>query len=140
MVPESCRALFESAGWSPGRRVDVPYDRLRSLGSFSQADAILREFAGLRVGISGLGRECAASDIEFYAHPSADHRYAVAELEPIGSDLFPLGAAHNRHMELFIDVAGRVFAYNVPNRKLWCVGSTFAEAVERLLLGISRYA
>ncbi|WP_390676377.1 SUKH-3 domain-containing protein [Aquisphaera giovannonii] len=78
------------------------------------ADPILREFAGLRVGRSGPGRDRAASDIEFHTRPSFDHRYAVAELEPAGADLFPLGNVHNRHMELFIGPEGRVFAYLVP--------------------------
>lgn len=136
MVPDSCRGMFESAGWTPGRRVEVMYDRLESLSSFTLADSILREFAGLRVGRSGPGRECAASDIEFHSLPSVDHRHAVPELDPAGADLFPLGEAHNGHLELFLDQNGRVFAYGVPDGVLRCVGDSFREAVERLLLGL----
>lgn len=135
MVTESCRTLFGSADWSPGRRIEVEYDRLDSLGSFALADAVLREFAGLRVGKVGPGRDCAVSDIEFDSRPSIDHRYAVAELEPAGADLFPIGEAMNGYTELFIDTAGRVFAYGVPCGSLSCVSDSFLDAVERLLLG-----
>lgn len=132
--------MFESAGWFPGRRVEVKYDRLDPLASLAIADAILREFAGLQVGKAGPGRDCAASDIEFYLRPSVDHRYAVAELEPDGADLFPLGEAMNGHTELFLDAAGRVFDYGVPCGSLWRVSDSFLDAVERWLLGIDRDA
>jgi hypothetical protein len=127
--------MFLAAGWYPGRRVAVRFDRVQTLRTFPLAAELLQAFAGLRVGSCGPGRNHSTSDIEFTSRPSVEDRYAVAQLESPGDDLFPLGEAHVRHMELFLDVWGRLVVYGVPDGSLRVVGESFGEGVERLLLG-----
>ncbi len=134
-VPDNVRPLFLAAGWYPGRHVGVRFDRVEGLRSFPAAAPLLVSFGGLRVGASGPGRDCAASDIEFTLKPSAGARYAVGKLESPGDDLFPLGMAGNRHLDLFLDARGRLWAYCVPNGRLDNIGDSFEVGVVRLLLG-----
>jgi hypothetical protein len=134
-IPVSCQHLFKSAGWFPGRTVEVRFDRVEVLRSFPIAAGLLREYGGLRVGKCGPGRDCATSDIEFTTAPSLKDRDAVSALETAGDDLFPIGSAHHRHMELFVDSAGRLVAYGVPDGKIYTVGESIIDGIERLLLG-----
>jgi hypothetical protein len=139
-LPESIRPLFLFAGWYPGRQTSIRFDRVEGLRSFPLAASLLLTFGGLKVGRCGPGRDCARSDIHFTANPSVDGRYAVAELESPGDDLFPLGTAHHEHSELFLDAQGRLFEYGVPDGSLWVAGESFGVGVERLLLGHMRPA
>ena len=134
LIPESCRALFLAAGWCPGRRTDVSLDMLNGLESFSMGSALVREFGGLSVGDCGPGRDCARSDIKFFSSPSIQDRYNIIDVRQ-PADLFPIGCAHREHMELFIDSKGRIFGYGIPDGSLLCIGESFGDAVERLLLG-----
>jgi hypothetical protein len=135
-VPKSCLWKFLRAGWYPGRRAwFTRFDGLESLASCKLGTALTREFGGLHVGRTGPGRDHAVSDIYFYRRPSAEHRYAVKTIEQAGDDLFPLGEAHEGHMELFLDARGRLVVYGVPDGSLAVVGESFGEGVERLLLG-----
>ena len=134
-VPESVLPLFEAAGWSPGRSIEVQFGELTSLRSYPLAKELITTFGGLKVGTCGRGRDCAKSDIEFTASPSIETRIAVAKLESPGDDLFPLGDSHRKHADLFLDASGRVHAWGVPDGSLCVVGSSFGDAVERLLLG-----
>lgn len=108
---------------------------MKELASFPLGTALIREFGGLRVGRSGPGLERVASDVVFFRQPSAAHRYAVAEMESPGDDLFPLGEAHDGHMEIFIDTRGRLWVDSIPDGELLIAGNTFADGIERLLLG-----
>ncbi|MGI8979353.1 MAG: SUKH-3 domain-containing protein [Pirellulaceae bacterium] len=135
VVPDSVLPLFLAAGWYSNRRVVVCFDRLASLRSYSMAAELLETLGGLHIGTCGPGRHCATSDIEFTLSPSIDHRYAVGEMETPGDDLFPLGEAHKRHMELFLDARGRLMVYGVQDGSLSVRGDSFAEGIERMLLG-----
>jgi len=95
----------------------------------------VREFGGLKVGRCGPGEVRVTSDIAFLWRPSAAYREAVAEFERPGDELFPLAAAHEGHMEVFLDARGRLVVDSCPDGGLYVVGRTFAEGVERLLLG-----
>jgi hypothetical protein len=127
--------MFLASGWHPGRRVTVRFDRVENLRPFPLAAELLAAFGGLCVGVTGPGRDCATSDIEFTSCSSANDRYAVDKRESSGDDLFPLGQAHRRHLELFLDSQGRLIAFCVPNGKLVVVGESFGDGIERLLLG-----
>lgn len=135
IVPESVLPLFLAAGWHPARRVDICFDGVQSLRSYSMGAELLGTFGGLQVGTCGPGRDFAKSDIEFTLTPCIEDRSAVAELETPGDDLFPLGEAHRSHMELFLDARGRLMVYGVPDGKLSVWGNSFGEGIERLLLG-----
>ena len=134
-LPATIRPRFVVAGWYPDRHANIRFDHVENLRSFSMAAQILFAFGGLSVGSTGPGRDSACSDIYFHDAPSIDHRYAVAELESPGDDLFPLGDAHLGHLELFLDVHGRLIVYGVPDGALSVAGKSFTEGVERLLLG-----
>src|SRR4051812_46675868 len=110
-VPESVRPIFLAAGWAPGRRVAVQFDRVEHLQPFPLSAELLATFGGLSIGTSGAGRDCARSDIQFTARPSVRDRYAVAEMEAPGDDLFPLGRAQHEHVELFLDARGRLLMF-----------------------------
>ncbi len=134
-LPESVRPLFAAAGWCPDRRITVQFDRVQGLRSYALTAPLLQTFGGLHVGKCGAGRDCAASDVQFTSRPSVDDRYAVADLERLGDDLFPLGMAHGQHLELFLDVCGRLLIYDVPGGNLSVVGESFQAGIERILLG-----
>lgn len=68
--PSSVVHLFERAGWAPGRSVRIDATELADLPPNQHALAVLSAYGGLRVGFSGAGRDCAASDIEFFTAPS----------------------------------------------------------------------
>jgi hypothetical protein len=59
----------------------------------------------------------------------------VIDEESPGDDLFPLGEAHRRHYQSFLDARGRLVVYSPISGDLWVMGETFAAGVERLLLG-----
>jgi hypothetical protein len=134
-VPRSVRDHFLAAGWHPGRHVPIHFDRLETLRSYPLAAELLATFGGLHVGECGPGRDCAKSDIEFTLLPSQNDRYAVIDEESPGDDLFPLGEAHRRHYQIFLDARGRLVVYSPISGDLWVMGETFAAGVERLLLG-----
>jgi SUKH-3 immunity protein len=134
-LPASVRPLFIAAGWRPGRALSIVCDELEALRSYPLATEVLGAFGGLHVGKCGHGRDCATSDILFTTRPSREGRWCVIDRESPGDDLFPLGEAHRAHLELFLDAQGRLFAYAIPDGRLWVVGESFSEGVERLLLG-----
>ncbi|QDU96751.1 SUKH-3 domain-containing protein [Lignipirellula cremea] len=138
VLPESVRPLFLAAGWFPGRRAWFTRTAgLRRLASYSRGAALVREFGGLHVGLSGPGRERPASDVQFYRWPTAACRDAVADQESPGADLFPLGLAHRGHMEFFVDAQGRLLVDSIPDGRLLTAGETFEDGIECLLLGRS---
>ena len=136
-VPESVRPMFAAAGWSPGRRIPVRFDRVEHLQSCHLATELLAAFGGLSVGETGPGRDCATCDIQFTDCPSVADRCSVVKREVPGDDLFPLGRAHREHLELFLDARGRLVVFCISNCKLVVVGESFGAGIERLLLGLA---
>lgn len=110
---------------------------LKHLASYAEGSAVLKEFAGLHVGHTGPGENCATSDLRFYRWPTAAHRESILDLEPQGEDFFPLAEAQLGYLELFLDARGQLLVYAVPDGSLTVAGQTFAEGLERLLLGRS---
>lgn len=128
--PSSVCSLFKRAGWSPNRRVPVS----ARVPSNHPAHAILCSFAGLRVGASGPGLECAASDIAFCDEDSenaVESRWGPY----LGSRLICVGNQHNEHGELFIDSLGRVFGASLIHEAFWFEGEDVWAGVENVLLG-----
>ena len=128
--------MFIRAGWYPRRRAWLTrFDGLESLTSFRRGAALIREFGGLHVGRTRPGRDQAASDISFFRRPSVQHRYAVERIEHPDDDLFPLGCVQQRYLDLFLDSREQVWVYSIVCGRLWQVGNTFTDSIERLLLG-----
>lgn len=128
--PLSVRSLFERAGWSPARRVPISM----RIPNGHPARAILCSFFGLKVGVSGPGLECAASDIAFRDEDSEDG--TEARWHPhLGSQLICVGCFHNEHGELFIDARGRVFGASLIHDAFSFEGENVWTGIEGVLLG-----
>jgi hypothetical protein len=127
--PPSLCSLFEQAGWLPDRRVSVA----SRVPSNHPAQAVLSAFSGLRVGSSGAGLECAASDIEFRNEDSqiaSEERWSLY----LRSQLIFVGYQHNEHGALFIDSRGRVFGESLVHEAFWLDGEDVWTGFENVLL------
>ena len=129
-VPTSVSSLFVEAGWHPGRRVSVD----PSVPASHPAAPILAQFAGLTVGDTGTGEECARSDLAFRQLCPDDPIVSTWE-ELLHTQLFGVADVHHAHGELYVDSSGRCFGRSCIHDAFYFEGASFAEAVERLLLG-----
>ena len=101
------------------------------------AEQIVTRFGGQKVGTTGEGRDLAASDVRFYsALFTEDDEEALPWRGKVGP-LAAFAASHNEHMICLVGTAGAFYVFTVPDGKLYEVGATFGEAMERLLLGLS---
>jgi hypothetical protein len=130
-LPLSVLTLFAEAGWHPGRSVPVASEVAADHPVFS----ILQTFGGLRVGVTGEGRECAKSDVTFKWHAGKEYsEEEVIELSNLlQTQMICFSDAHKSHSYLFGDRYGRVFVLSEGD--LGLQGYNFGEAMERLLLG-----
>ena len=129
-IPPAVRALFVTAGWFPGRTVqlspNVPPDH--------PAAAILTQFSGLVVGTSGPGEECATSDVAFQETLWKDARLdSWARL--LRTDLVGVAEMSNEHEALYVDRNGRCYGASLISDGFGFEGVSFSEAIERRLLG-----
>ena len=122
--------MFVAAGWSPTRRVAVPRQVLVGHPAYD----VLAEFGGLRVGHVGSGEECASSDVSFHQVPEGNS-LVQAWSRLLQTQLEGVAEVHNAHGELYMDSTGRVFEVSLIDDAFCFVGSSFTEAIERLLLG-----
>jgi hypothetical protein len=130
-LPESVKPLFAVAGWRPGRRSAVS----SAVPADHPAATILSMFGGLTVTPAGdAGEECATSDLAFQ------------ELEPdesvtevwgglLGTRLVGVAEVHRGHGELYVAADGRCFGHSLMHDAFSFEGASFAEAMERSLLG-----
>jgi hypothetical protein len=126
---ETVRPVFVAAGWTSGRRVDlsasVPLDH--------PASAILAEFGGLTVGDGGAGQECAKTTLAF-KYVESERSIAVwADLLQVR--LVGVADASHGHGELYVDDSGGYYLASAVHDAFSFAGASFAEAMERLLLG-----
>lgn len=129
-VPTTVRPLFVTAGWCPNRAVQL----LSSVPAGHPAIGILTQFGGLRVGAAGPGQECATSDVDFQERPSNPTRDLWTRL--LRTELVGIAEMHNAHEELYIDREGRCYGASQIHDAFYFEGSSFNEAIERLLLGL----
>jgi hypothetical protein len=129
-LPISVRPLFVAAGWHPGRTIA----RAPGVSLDHPAAAILTEFGGLLVGQSGAGEECARSDVAFkHLHPN---EFVLDVWEKLlVTELVGIADVHHCHAELYVDRSVRCFCYSNVDDAFRFEGSSFGEAIERLLLG-----
>lgn len=121
---------FRDAGWFHGRSVDVDRNVPRAHPAF----VILRAFAGLNVGKTGPGKECATSNIEFGLPPCRDENVDAWQLA-LNTEFVCLGEYHCGHGQLWLDNKSRLFASGLVAPMMLFVGKSFAEGVEALLNG-----
>jgi len=128
-LPMTIRPLFLAAGWYLGREVPVP----TSIAAEHTAAIVMSEFGGLRVGKSGPGKDCAASDVHFSeAYPEELITDVWGLL--LNTELVKVGDVCSAHAALYIDAQGRYFEAG-PVHDLAFAGASFGEAMEKLLLG-----
>lgn len=135
LIPEDLEGLFRNAGWAPGH--SNPAASQLSSRSNAHAAAILQELGGLEVGVCSPGQEQATSNVRFLAEPRPAKRQAVAHWEGQLGPLSPIADAHHDHMIIFVSEVGAYYFFTDPDQKLYFGGSSFAEAMRRLLLGLS---
>jgi hypothetical protein len=130
-LPESVKPLFVAAGWHPGREVPVP----SSVPADHPAAAVLVALGGLTV-IPGrkAGEECAPDDLAFQELESDE---SVTEVWGglLGTRLIGVAETHRGHCELYVAADGRCFGHSLMHDAFYFEGASFAEAVERSLLG-----
>ncbi|RYF92228.1 MAG: hypothetical protein EON95_13125 [Caulobacteraceae bacterium] len=129
-LPADVVALFVKAGWRPGRRVDLvappPIDH--------PATELLSAFAGLRVGKTGPGVDCATSDIHFgQLFDEPPEAAALALL--LGETLIPIAETDNGDGVLYIGESGRCFGASLIHDAVWSAGESFETAIRGLTTG-----
>jgi hypothetical protein len=127
--PTELRALFERAGWHPDRQAELP----PSVPANHPGGELLRALTGLTVGRVGRGIECGASDVRFRFQPPDAGISAWGGW--LATTLVGVAAVHNLHGELYIDSLGRCLGRSAIHDAFYFEGSSFAEAIHRLLDG-----
>jgi hypothetical protein len=99
------------------------------------AAAILAEFGGLTVDPGrDAGEECATNDLAFLAlWPDESITRIWGEL--LGTRLVGIAEVHSGHGELYVAADGRCFGRSCIHDAFYFEGASFAETVERSLLG-----
>lgn len=136
LLSEEIRGFFTAAGWTPGARRPSPH-RSHAYAANPHAFAVLAEYGGLHVGTCGPGRDCAASDVQFWDAPNWQSAELVRRWVPELGLLAGIASAHHEHIVVYVAADGRYYLFSVPDGKLYVGGADFSEAMERLLLGIS---
>lgn len=122
--------LFVNAGWTAGRSVPVP----DIVPLDHPAAAALREFGGLRVGVSGPGEECGTSSLEFRV---LQHDSGVVRWEQLlRTHLVGIAEVDGGYAEMYIAADGRCYGRSDIHDAFYFEGRTFMEAVERSLRGL----
>jgi hypothetical protein len=133
-LPSSVEALFRSAGWREVQRAEASGSKVSSAAE--SAAELIAEFGGLHVGATGSGQDIAASDVFFYERPRPDVSVVVNAWHSHLGELAAFANAHADHIIVFVDSGGDFYAFTDPDEKLYFIGSSFGEAMERLLLGM----
>ena len=130
-VPLSVHPLFTAAGWKPERRVLV----YRGVPPDHPAAAILASLGNLHIGTTGAGLDRARSDIEFVWDDIEDDQQLGHWQGLLGTEFVSIGHYQRRYCQLLVDGKGRCFSSNIVSAGFDFEGHTFAEAIERILLG-----
>ncbi len=130
-LPDSVQSRFVAAGWQPERRVAVS----AAVPADHPALAILAAFGGLIVTPEDdTGEECATNDLAFHElWPAPSITEAWSQL--LDTKLVGVADVHRGHGELYVAADGRCFGASCVHDAFYFEGASFAEAVERLLLG-----
>jgi hypothetical protein len=131
-IPSSVEPLFARAGWQP---LAAPRVALGAVSAEGHAAAVVAEFGGMQVGAVGAGRDLAASDVRFYSELRQEDASLVERWFVQLGSLVAVASAHHDHMVVFVDATGRFYAFTDPDGRLYLVGRSFSEAMERMLLG-----
>jgi hypothetical protein len=134
MHQEAIAKVFIQSGWK-GSSLDRP--ALPTEQPKSTAERIIAEFGSLHVGSAGAGRDLAASDVHFYSQLRPEVSVVAERWLKTTGILWGIATAHHDHMIILAGAQGKIYAFTDPDEQLYLLGSTFGEAMERLLLGHS---
>lgn len=145
--PEAVDTALRDAGWQPGRwdirQAESWADQLRAYTSpgghrhsvFPAAVEVWAEFGGLRVNVTGAGRDIARTP--FTVDPPRGIHLART-FDDLGraldSRVCPLGEEADGRAILAIDAEGRV--YSLDHTGDWYLGATFDQALTTLVTGL----
>ena len=134
--PKDIEDRIQGQGWYAGRQYAGTLDRPEDFERIPAAEAILSEFEGLKLGVSGPGLECATADIDM--DPSWGDGMAEevhAESNQIGRQIryYPLAGVQNGHQTMFVDDDGTIYLYF---DRLERFAPSFDEALVLLLRGV----
>jgi len=132
MSQEILKKLFSASGWNG---FDINGDSLPLESPKAFAERVINEFSGLHVGSVAAGIDLPASDVLFYTNIRPEVSVVVKPWSATTGELWAIATAHHQHMIIFTGANGRFYAFTDPDEQLYLLGSTFCEAMERLLLG-----
>jgi hypothetical protein len=119
-------ALFERAGWLPGRHVDVLVDAPPDHPAYS----LLAELSGISLVRPGFR----IVEVDFQPVSMAAGRVA-AWAAALRTHMAGIAETHDAQGELYMTGAGHVIGCSLVHDAFWLQGRTFAEAMERLWSG-----
>ena len=128
--------LLKESGWFEGRDVLDELVLPENFILFPAAERILREFGGLRVGTTGRGVDCGASDVNF--DPSRGSMLLTnfeEESQIVGSLLYPIATFCLDNWYLLVAESGSIFLWG---EDFVYYDSNFEEALTRLVLGLKQ--
>ena len=130
-IPPSVQAFFDAAGCA-----DTSVSVLDA-GECAEdiTTSIFEKFGGLEIGQNGLGQECASSNVRFFTQRKEEKHVAASPWLNALPPLCAIADAHNDHMMVFVDREGRYYFFTDADEQLYLGGSSFGEAMERLLFG-----
>jgi hypothetical protein len=133
-LPATVRHCFIEAGWEPERRATVS----DAVPAGHPAREILESFSGLTVVPDQEGEECAPDDLcfrdWFRENPGPDRDVQVWN-RLLDTLLFRIAEVHRGHGVMHIATDGRCFVSSCIHDAFGFQGASFADAVERALLG-----
>jgi hypothetical protein len=125
--------VLRKSGWFAGRDVSQSFFSPPEFALFPEAEEVLKEFGGLRLGSCGAGVDFATSDVVIDPGLATHLKEELKGYEhSVKAKLFPLGEVHRGHGYLVIDEQGRVY---LLSDELAPFASTFSRSLEMLLLG-----
>lgn len=126
-------ALLREAGWTQGRQVSLQPWLSRAMKLFPEAQRVLTEFGGLKIGRYGEGIEVAKTDVDLRPNWTDPNFAGYPQFEAkLGQRLYTLGRVAQGNGYLLIDESGRIF--HLLNDLMYA-GPTFESALEAFLLG-----
>jgi hypothetical protein len=145
--PEAVDTALRDAGWQPGRwdirQAESWADRLRAYTSpgghrhsiFPAAVEVWAEFGGLRVNVTGAGRDIARTPFTLDPLRGIHLARTFDDLgRALDSRVCPLGEEGDGRAILAIDAEGRV--YSLDHTGDWYLGATFDQALTTLVTGL----
>jgi hypothetical protein len=134
MTQTAITEMFAKSGWKTSSN---DFQVLPAEHPKAMAERIIAQFGNIHVGSVGAGRDLPASDVHFYSHLRPEVSVVAEPWLEITGMLWGIATAHHGHMIILIGAQGQFYAFTDPDEQLYSLGSTFSEAMERLLLGHS---